>query len=187
MINHSPRRLLPYEYDKYHHHLTRLDNDSKRLRFGITVSNEFIRTFCESVKNAPDEHVLFGIEDRHLNLIAVAHVALDEQANDIELAFSVLKRHQRQGLGNALFKRVLQWCRVNNKLKGRIICLPSNLAIKHLCTKWGLEVVTDAVDSHVDISLPQADFNTHVSEIQDAGTAVINYYANRIIRPFVIV
>lgn len=176
MPHQTVRIVLPSEYDKYRAHLKALDTESRTLRFASPVSDYVIDQFCDRVESNKDQHILFAIEDSDLNFIAVAHIALDDT---IELAFSVLAHHQGRGLGNSLMKRCIQWCRINNRLKGTMVCLKSNSRIRHLCRKYGITVSSDSDEALADIQLSPADVTTYIDETVDNNLGVWDYWSKR--------
>mgnify|MGYP003344235118 CR=1 FL=1 len=115
---HLVRRVLPYEYFKYRRHLKSLDQENRFLRFGFAANDYAIDHLCDEFEKNPKDHVLFCVEDSNLEFIGVGHIALQD---GMELAFSVLKSHQKQGIGDALIKRVVQYCRTRGLLEGKMV------------------------------------------------------------------
>ena len=60
---------MVHEYSKYSRHLKSLDSESKLLRFGHKVSDEYIDKLCNEVERDPLNHILFCIEDRNLTIL----------------------------------------------------------------------------------------------------------------------
>lgn len=178
---HIVRRVLPHEYHKYRKHLLALDADSRSLRFSAPVSDDAINRICDKFEADPDKHVLFAIEDPGLKFVAVGHIALFDE---MELAFSVLKEHQGQGMGNRLMERVIQYCRTHSILKGHMVCLPHNTAIRHLCRKHGIHIHTDHGDVVGDIDLDQANVVTFIDEVTSSSLGMIDYLSKRALRPW---
>jgi len=171
------RRVLPHEYSKYRTHLKALDLESRTLRFASPVSDLVIDRFCDKIETELNKHILFAIEDSELNFIAIGHIALEE--NNMELAFSVHKEHQGQGLGNKLMARCIQWCRINHHLEGCMVCLRSNSKIRHLCRKYGISVENEHDEALADIKLPPADLTTYIDETMDTQLGVWDYWSKR--------
>jgi GNAT superfamily N-acetyltransferase len=170
------RRVLPHEYPKYRKHLKSLDQASKYLRFGYHIQDEMIDTLCSQFESEPEKNILFAIENDDLDFIAVAHIALQDE---MELAFSVLKGYQGQGMGNHLFKRVIQWCRTHGKLKGCMVCLSTNSVIKHLCGKYGIHMQSEHGETLADIELDSPNITTYITEATDSNLAVMDYLGKR--------
>jgi len=178
------RRVLPHEYPKYRTHLKQLDAESKVLRFGFPTNDSVIDTLCDKFEATPDKHILFAIEDINLNFVAVGHISL---AGEMELAFSVLKEYQGQGMGNLLMKRCIQWCRTKGILEGCMVCLSSNAAIKHLCKKHGISMTSEHGETLATIKFDQPDVTTYVNEVTDSNLAVIDYLGKRVLNPLALV
>ena len=170
------RRVLPHEYTKYRQHLKALDPESRVLRFGYPITDYVIDTLCDKFEKEHDHNVLFVIENDDLEFIGVGHIALYD---DMELAFSVLKEHQKQGMGNKLMKRCIQWCRTHGVSKGCMVCLSTNAAIRHLCSKYGISMTNDHGETQAEIHLSPADAGTYFEEAVDSNFAVLDYFAKR--------
>lgn len=179
-MTHTVRRLLAHEYPKYRQHLKSLDANSRHLRFGVTMRDEVIDSLCDGIENDTEHHVLFGIENNDLELVAVGHIAL---GGTMELAFSVLKQYQGQGMGSSLMKRCIQWCRTHCILEGMMVCLSHNSVIKHLCTKYGIHMTSEHGETLADIRLDPAGADTYFEEAVDSNLAAIDWLAKRAFRP----
>jgi GNAT superfamily N-acetyltransferase len=175
------RRVLPHEYSKYRKHLKALDDASKYLRFGYQIKDEMIDQLCEQFEADPEKNILFAIENNNLEFVAIGHIAIQEE---LELAFSVLKDYQGQGMGSAVMKRVIQWCRTHNKLKGCMVCLSSNQAIKHLCLKHSIHIHSEHGETLADIELDSPNITTFINEATDSNLAVADYLGKRFAKPF---
>jgi GNAT superfamily N-acetyltransferase len=172
------RRVLPHEYPKYRSHLKALDAESKILRFGSSISDVVIDRLCDKFERYPSKHILFAIENRKLEFIAIGHIAL---VDGMELAFSVLKKHQGRGFGNLLMKRCIQYCRTHDQLNGNMICLSSNSVIRHLCKKYDISIENDHGESLANIQLLPAGIDTYISETIDNNMSALDYITKRVI------
>lgn len=170
------RKVLAHEYPKYRKHLKSLDAHSKYLRFGHHIQDGMIDQLCDQFEAEPEKNILFAIENDDLDFIAIGHVAIQEE---LELAFSVLKGYQGQGMGSIVMKRVIQWCRTHGKLKGCMVCLSSNAAIKHLCLKHGIHIHSEHGETMADIELDSPNITTYISEATDVNLAVADYMGKR--------
>jgi GNAT superfamily N-acetyltransferase len=169
--------VLPHEYAKYRKHLKGLDPASKHMRFGYVVSDEIIDQLCAKFETNVENNILFCIENDDLDFIGIGHIAF--QDDQMELAFSVLKGYQGQGMGNHLMKRVIQWCRTHGNLKGCMVCLSSNAAIKHLCLKYGIHIQSEHGETLADIELDSPNITTYLTEATDSNLAVMDYLGKR--------
>lgn len=180
MPYNTVRRVLPHEYSKYRKHLKALDEASKYLRFGYQIQDEMIDKLCDQFEADSEKNVLFCIENNDLDFVAIGHVAIQEE---LELAFSVLKDHQGQGMGSQVMKRVIQWCRTHGRLKGCMVCLSSNAAIKHLCLKHGIHIHSEHGETMADIELDHPSITTFITEATDSNLGAMDYLGKRFARP----
>ena len=171
------RRVLPNEYHKYRTHLKALDAESKYLRFGYPVSDCLIDKLCDTIEADIDHHVLFCVETDQLEFAAIGHIATSQ---GMELAFSVLKQYQGCGMGNALMRRSIQWCRTHNLLTGHMVCLSSNATIRHLCTKYGIKMKSEFGETSAEINLDAADVGTYIEQLVDQQAAIVDFMSKRI-------
>lgn len=178
---HLVRKVLPYEYPKYRDHLKSLDAESRVLRFGFPAKDEHIDKLCDSIEAKPNEHILFCVEDINLKFIGIGHIALD---NSMELAFSVSTEHRNQGIGNALMDRIVQYCRTHNMLKGHMVCLSTNSAIKKMCRKHGITMENDHGETTGHIELNIATPKTFFDEQVSAHAAILDYVIKRTFIPW---
>ena len=100
------RSLGPSHRDRIAFHLRALDADDRYLRFGYVASDEHIERYVAGLNFERDD--IFGIYNRKLDLIAMAHLAFSEQAEHsscAEFGVSVLKKARGRGYGSRLFER----------------------------------------------------------------------------------
>lgn len=181
-MSHVVRRVLENEYPNYRKHLLALDEGSRLLRFGFVVSDDVLNKLCDGFEEDPGHHILFCIENSSLEFIAIGHISTK---GEMELAFSVLKEYQAQGMGNALIRRCIQWCRTHGILKGCMVCLSHNLAIRHLCTKHGIHFQSEYGETEATIDLDTPSIVTYVSEATDSNIGIIDYVSKRFAQPWI--
>ena len=149
---HLIYKLQPNELYRYRTHLLSLDEESRYMRFGFHINNETINQLCNKWQLSPDKHIIFAIENDNLEVVGVSHISLEDETP--ELAFSVFKEHRKQGMGDALMKRAIEYCQNRGIKQGYMVCLMSNDKIKSLARKNGVLVHTDDGDSVGDITIP---------------------------------
>lgn len=169
---HIVYNLSTQEYHKYRTHLLALDSASRYTRFGYAASDYFINQFCDKIEKEPQNHKLFVIEDTNLTVVAVGHIAINP--DDIELAFSVLQTHQRQGMGSSLMTRCLEWCQNRNIKTGSMVCLSSNTPIKKLAAKHGV-LVTEGPETIASIKIPGATPFSIMSEVMGENISAFDH------------
>jgi GNAT superfamily N-acetyltransferase len=125
---HRPRILA---------HLLALDAQDRYLRFGYQASDAQIARYVESLNFERDE--IFGIYNRSLKLIAMAHVAYappsSNMASCAEFGVSVLKSGRGKGLGSRLFERAAMDARTKGVQMLFIHALSENTAMLKIARK----------------------------------------------------
>ena len=149
---HTIYKLEKPEFHRYKLHLLSLDEESKYMRFGYHIKTEQIRDLCNKWRDNSDKHIIFAIENSDLEVVGVAHISLEDQP--AELAFSVLKECQGQGMGDALMKRAIEYCQNHGIKTGCMVCLGTNDKIKGLARKHGILVKTEHGDASAEVAIP---------------------------------
>jgi GNAT superfamily N-acetyltransferase len=168
---HLVYRLTPLEYHRYRTHLLSLDQDSRYKRFGFHISDDVINKLCDGFESNIQQHKIFVIEDENLNVVGAGHISLGDET---ELAFSVLKEHQGQGMGSSLMKRCIEWCQNRNIQGGCMVCLTSNEAIKQLAKKHGI-LINQGGETLADITIPKSNPFSIYNEILDSNMAKLDH------------
>ena len=151
-MSHTIYKLPKHEFHRYRTHLLSLDDESRYMRFGFPIRNETINELCSKWELNSDKHKIFAIENDNLEVVGVAHVSLEDEIP--ELAFSVFKECQGQGMGDALMKRAIEYCQNKGIKQGCMVCLGSNDKVKGLARKNGVLVKTEDGDSHGEVTIP---------------------------------
>jgi len=165
---HLVYRLQPVEYHRYRTHLLALDEESRYRRFGYHINDDMINQLCDKFEANPKDHKLFVIEDDNLDVVAAGHISLEGE--ELELAFSVLKPYQGQGMGSSLMKRCIEWCQNRGIKGGCMVCLSTNTAIKKLAQKHGI-LIQDGGETLADIKIPEANSISIMNEVVDSNLA----------------
>ena len=165
-------RLRSDEYNRYRKHLLALDSDSRYTRFGYMIKDEIIEQLCDRFQADPRNHKIFVIENEQLEVVAAGHIALED--NTTELAFSVLKEYRKQGMGDALMKRTIEWCQNRNIKGGCMVCLSTNAAIKALAKKHGV-LINQGGETLANISIPEATPTSVMHEVVESNMARLDH------------
>jgi GNAT superfamily N-acetyltransferase len=154
--------------------LLSLDDASKYTRFGYQIKDEVIHLLCDGFEANPKEHKLFVIENEEMEVVGIGHISL--VGGEMELAFSVLKEYQGQGMGSSLMSRCVEWCQ-NREIKGGcMVCLSSNTAIKKLASKHGI-LINDHGETMADIKIPDPTPASIVNEVMDSNIAKFDHWS----------
>lgn len=167
-MSHLVYRLQPHEYYRYRKHLLALDEHSKYLRFGYQIRDEMINSLCDKFETNTKDHKIFVIENDDLEVVGAGHISLEGE--ELELAFSVLKEYQGQGMGSSLMARCVEWCQNRGIKGGCMVCLTTNTAIKKLAGKHGI-LIHDQGETLADIRIPEATPSSVVHEVIDSNLA----------------
>ena len=123
---------------EYATHLKSLTDDDKYTRFGYRATDYNIDQLILSVIYHVTEHQLWVATDGG-EVVGWGHLA--RYGDKWELAVSVVKEHQRKGIGNALIKEMLDWTKFSDIHEVYMNCIENNRAIQHLATKNNLKPI----------------------------------------------
>lgn len=171
------RSLGPSHREQVRAHLLALDGQDRYLRFGYAANDEQIARYVDSLKFERDE--LFGIFNRRLELIAMAHLAysVDPACHACaEFGVSVSRRARGRGYGGRLFARAVLHARNEGVRQLFIHALSENTAMLKIARKAGAVIERDGSESEARLRLPPADFDSRVTEIINEQLALTNYH-----------
>ena len=141
-------------------------------RFGFSAQDEQIVRYVEGLDFEQDE--IFGIYNRRLSLIAMAHLAfsMDMAHNSAaEFGVSVLPHGRGRGIGSRLFERAGLHAR-NRGVDTLIVhALSENLPMLKIVRQAGAQVGREGPDATAILQLPPEDLGSHWSQVlaQHAG------------------
>lgn len=173
------RSLGPRHRERIVTHLTSLDVSDRYLRFGYPACNTQISKYVDMLDFEQDE--VFGIFNRRLELIAVAHLAHIGIANPSggpamsEFGVSVLPRGRRRGFGRRLFEHAALHARNRGIDTLFIQALSENTAMLKIARNAGATVVREGSESDARLRLAPDTLASHVGEIVGRGAAELDY------------
>jgi GNAT superfamily N-acetyltransferase len=130
------------ERDKFRDHLLRLDRDSRRMRFGMAVSDDFITDYASRVGEM--RCVVYGFfTDGEMRAAAEMRKIGESWSTDAEGAFSVEKDYQNRGIGTELLGRIIRAARNRGVSRLYMNCLAENHKMQRLCRKYEAELHFD--------------------------------------------
>ena len=157
-------------------HLLKLDEGDRYLRFGYAANDEQVVRYADNLNFERDD--IFGIFNRRLELIAMAHLAytdLAHHSNCAEFGVSVLKSARGLGLGTRLFARAVLHSRNKGVEMMFIHALSENTPMLKIARNAGARVQRDGTESEAYLKLPAAGLDTQVSELWDNQVAEVDY------------
>ncbi|MGO9545494.1 MAG: GNAT family N-acetyltransferase [Rhodomicrobium sp.] len=139
------RKMWSQETDKFRDHLLRLDRDSRRMRFGMAVSDDFITSYAS--RAAEMGCLVYGFyADGEMHAAAELRQIGDSWAADAEGAFSVERDYQNRGIGSELLGRIIRAARNRNVQRLYMNCLAENHKMQRLCRKYEADLHFDHGD-----------------------------------------
>ncbi|MFN3611267.1 N-acetyltransferase family protein [Tepidimonas sp.] len=175
----APIRTLEAEHrDAILRHLLALGERDRYLRFGYAAQDEHIRRYVDGLRFGLDE--VFGIFNRRLELIAMAHLAYmvspERGSDSAEFGVSVSAHARGRGYGHQLFGRAVVHARNHGVRYLYIHALSENAPMLRIARSAGATVVQHAGESECHLELPPADFESHVSELIEEEVARTDYW-----------
>ncbi|MEO8152939.1 MAG: GNAT family N-acetyltransferase [Rhizobacter sp.] len=161
-------------------HLLSLEESDRYLRFGFPASDEQVQRYVDSLIFERDE--VFGIFNRRLDLIAMAHLAYLPVADTppkpvatAEFGVSVVKRARGKGYGARLFEHAVLHAR--NRGCGRLFihALSENTAMLKIARNAGATVERDGPESEAWLKLPPDSISSQVGERVGQQFAELDY------------
>ena len=158
-------------------HLLKLDERDRYLRFGYAASDQQIRDYVDGIDYRRDD--IYGIFNRKLRLIAMAHLAHMEDNGPIksaEFGVSVLKYARGRGYGSLLFERAATHA-VNSGIdRLYIYALSENLAMLHIAQKAGAVIEHMGGESEAWVRLPEPTFRSLLAEALASHVGYVDYW-----------
>jgi GNAT superfamily N-acetyltransferase len=178
----SPPYLVPIRSLGSNHrgriatHLLSLGPNDRYLRFGYIAHDEQIQHYVSGLNFERDD--IFGIYNRKLELIAMAHLAYsaDETCDSCaEFGVSVLASARGRGYGARLFDRAAMHAANDGVRLMFIHALSENEAMLKIARKAGARVERDGSESEAYLQLPLSNFDSRMTEMVDEVVAQTDY------------
>ena len=167
-------------------HLLSLDEQDRYLRFGYAASDAQIQRYVDNLNFERDE--IFGVYNRGLKLIAMAHVAYAPASSNMEscaeFGVSVLKSGRGKGLGSRLFERAAMDARTKGVEMLFIHAVSENTAMLKIARKAGAKVERDGSESEAYLKLPPAGFDTRMADLVEDHMGEMDYQFKKQARQF---
>ena len=155
---HRPRVLT---------HLLSLEPHDRYLRFGYAANDAQIGRYVDLLDFHRDE--VFGIFNRRLELIAMAHLAyLPDTPNEAPMAefgVSVIGKARGRGYGARLFDHAVLHARNRHIDTLLIHALSENTAMLRIARNAGASLIRDGGESEARLKLPSETVGSHFEEL----------------------
>ncbi len=170
------RSLGANHRDRIAQHLLSLDDNDRYLRFGYLAQDGHIQQYVNALDFDRDE--IFGIYNRKLQLIAMAHLAYaktEGYESCAEFGVSVLPSARGRGYGARLFDRAAMHATNDGVSQMFIHALSENAAMLAIARNAGATVERDGSESEAYLRLPPATLDSRVTELIEEQIAQTDY------------
>ncbi len=171
------RSIGPGQLERIAAHLLALEPHDRYLRFGYAANDEQILRYVHQLNFERDE--LFGIFNRKLDLIAMAHLAFSVDpscTSCAEFGVSVAQAARGRGYGRRLFERAVMHARNEGVSQLFVHALTENTAMLKIARRAGALIERDGPESEAHLRLPPADFDSRVTELVNQQVAITDYH-----------
>jgi GNAT superfamily N-acetyltransferase len=156
--------------------LLSLSTHDRYLRFGYSAQDEQIHRYVEGLDFERDE--IFGIYNRKLDLIAMAHLACaEEESCDscAEFGVSVLASARGRGYGARLFERAAMHAANEGISLMFIHALSENDAMLKIARNAGARIEREGSESEAFLQLPTSTLDSRMAEMVEQTVALTDY------------
>ena len=170
------RSIGPNHLTRIAAHLLALEPRDRYLRFGYMANDEQVQRYVGGLNFERDE--IFGIYNRKLELIAMAHLAYStnpQLKSCAEFGVSVLSGARGRGYGTRLFERAVIHARNDGVDMMFIHALSENTAMLNIARKGGATIERDGSESEAYLKLPPADLDSRMTEMVEEQIAQTDY------------
>lgn len=170
------RSLGPGQRRAATRHLLGLPQSDRYLRFGFSASDEQIERYIEGLNFERDE--VFGIFNRRLRLLALAHLAYPDSNQapaPAEFGVSVLPSARGRGYGSQLFGHAMLHARNRNIDTLFIHALSENSAMLHIASRFGATLQRDGAETDAFLKLPPDTLASQVEALVTDGLGELDY------------
>ena len=175
-----PTRSLGARHrDRIMAHLVGLDEADRYLRFGYPATDAQIAKYVDMLDFDRDE--VFGIFNRRLELIALAHLAFSDapagtpSAGTAEFGVSVMRKARGRGFGARLFEHAMLHARNRGVHTLTIHALSENAAMLKIARSAGATIERAGAESDAWVRLPPDTLASHVEQIMGDQAAEVDY------------
>lgn len=170
---HVIRTLLPNEFDLLKEHLLRLDAEDRFRRFAGHSDDATVARHVEQIDHFRTT-VVAWIEDGRLRGAAELMRLNTPAAERGEIAVTVEKDRQDQGIGTELLRRALTIARNRGIEQILMVCLPENGKMRHLADKFRGKLIDLGGEMEAKVDLVAPDGLSLLQEAVDLGQSAVD-------------
>lgn len=174
------RSLGPRHRSRIAAHLLALNADGRYLRFGYPATDAQLSKYVDTLDFDRDE--LFGVFNRRLELIAMAHLAYattpqrGAKAAMAEFGVSVSAHARGRGHGARLFDHATLHARNRNVETLFVHALSENTAMLRIARRAGAVVERDGSESEAWLKLPPDTVASQLEAVVEQHAAELDYH-----------
>lgn len=170
------RSMGPGHRERMFRHLVALSPEDRYLRFGYAANDAHIRRYIDGIDLETDD--VFGIFNRRLELLAMAHLAYapsPDCAHCAEFGVSVLAHARGRSYGKRMFERAVMHARNQGVELVFIHALTENKVMLSIAAQAGARLVRDGSETEAFLQIPPANFDSLVTEMVQEQWAQSDY------------
>lgn len=170
------RSLGPGHRPRILEHLLALDEHDRYLRFGFAAGDAQIERYADGLDFERDE--VFGVFNRRLQLIALAHLAYppdDTPPQAAEFGVSVSAHLRGRGYGARLFEHAILHARNRGIDTLFIHALSENTAMLRIVRRAGAKVERAGSESDAYLTLPPETLASQMEQFVGESAAALDY------------
>ena len=170
------RSLGPGHRPRILDHLLALSEQDRYLRFGFAAGDAQIERYVEGLDFERDE--VFGVFNRRLRLIALAHLAYppdESPPHAAEFGGSVAAHLRGRGYGARLFEHAMLHARNRGIDTLFIHALSENTAMLRIVRRAGAKIERTGSESDAYLKLPPETLASQVEQIVGESAAALDY------------
>ena len=162
-----------YKIGDYSRHLKNLTPEDKISRFGYPANDHSIDQLVLNMCYHPQDHELWYARDDG-DRVGWGHMAKNSD-DSWELAVSVNKDFQRQGIGNKLITEMLAWAKFHKINEVYMHCIEDNKVIQHLAGKNELKTRSRGDGERTaSIEVPEPNFFEANTQLLKEQNEILN-------------
>lgn len=160
------RKIWSTESARLKAHFLRLDRDGRRLRFGHSVSDDFVAEYA--ARTCEVNGVTYGfVKDGEIRAVAELRKLGDRWDDEAEAAFSVENEWRNKGLGTVLMGRIIAAAHTRGVHHLYISCLAENTVMQRIARKHGAKLRFECGDVIGDIVPEAPTYGSIFDEVVD--------------------
>ncbi len=154
-------------------HLQALSPQDRQLRFAHIATDEQIARYTDQIDFGHDE--VFGVFDRRLRLIAMAHLAFAPDGLMAEFGVSVTSRVRGRGFGTRLFDHAVMHARNRGVSTLILYVARENEAMLSIVRRAGAQVSFDGAEATARLPLLADTLGTRLEAMLERHAAEFDY------------